>query len=64
LKQRSKQPDVWRDFGRYYTGCLVGNHTVQTVLLGMTAAEQYFEQMTSETDLEELSKAMQEYTWQ
>ena len=61
LKQRNRHPLDWREFGKYYAGCVVGDHTVKTILLGMESAEKYFETIDSEEDLYELREEMKQF---
>ena len=62
MKQHRKQPDAWSHFGRYYTGCTIGNHTVKTVLIGMDALAEVIDKLPEE-DVEEITAAMKDFTW-
>jgi len=60
---KRKQPDAWRDFGRYYVGNKIGDHAVQTVFLGMDAIERFFDEEADADELAALTAAMEGFTF-
>lgn len=62
LKGTAKNPADWRDFGKDFAGCVVGDHNIRTIMLTMESAEKYIQ--ASVPNIKTLSKELKGIPWQ
>jgi hypothetical protein len=62
LKGTAKNPADWRNFGKDFAGCVVGDHNIRTIMLTMETAAKCFQ--SSIPDMNTLSKELKGILWQ